>query len=143
MADPLTTFDIVSASAVIVALVAGVSALWSAFSKRVAYLETLRSQDKTEMAELIRRVRKLEDDRVQEVKEYAKSLESMNKQQSVIFARSVAAVQGIAKIVTSILSRPCMKDAFPPGQAPDVSTDTLMRNEERVMRQHQQASACP
>ena len=152
MADPLTTFDLLAISGVVVALVAAVTALWKAFTNQVKELKAQAAardaENKTEMTSVIKRVRLLEDERVTEAKAYAAKLEDMNKQQTMVFARTIAALQDITKTVSEWTKRPCMMtdtDArghnLPPvTPLPMADTETIMRTHQKVVKRQQEES---
>lgn len=142
MADPLTTFDLIAVTGVVVALGGAVTILWKAFKSQVDELKKGRAADKAELADLVRRVRTLEEKRLEEVKEYATKLEAMNRQQMTVFSRAITAIQDITKIVSGWMQRPCQArdhDGKPlhPTPFPEVDTETLLRNDEKVRKAQQ------
>lgn len=142
MADPLTTFDLIAVTGVVVALGGAVAILWKAFKSQVDELKKGRAADKAEVADLVRRVRTLEEKRLEEVKEYATKLEAMNRQQMTVFSRAITAIQDITKIVSTWMHRPCQardQDGKPlhPTPFPEVDTETLLRNDDKVQKSKQ------
>lgn len=146
MADPLTTFDLIAVTGVIVALGGSVTVLWKAFKSQVDELKKGRAADKAELADLVRRVRTLEEKRLEEVKEYATKLEAMNRQQMTVFSRAITAIQDITRIVGGWMNRPCQaRDAdgkpLNPTPLPEVDTEVLLRSEDKIKKHHQEESA--
>lgn len=152
MSDPLTTFDLVAIGAVIVALVAAVTALWKAFTNQVNELKkqaaTRDAENKTEMLAVVKRVRLLEDERVTEAKAYASKLEDMNRQQTAVFSRTIAALQDITRAVSEWTKRPCLADGVevdgkllkPITPLPMADTELIMKHHEKVVRRQQEES---
>jgi 16S rRNA G527 N7-methylase RsmG len=91
---------------------------------------------------LVKRVRSLEEKRLEEVKEYATKLEAMSRQQMTVFSRAVCAIQDITKIVNGWMNRPCqVRDEhgkpLTPTPLPEVDTEVLLRNEDKVKKHKQ------
>lgn len=142
-ADPLTTLDLIAVGAVIVALAGAVAALWLAFKSRTDRMEEAQK-------DLVERVRGLEEARLVEVKEYAAKTEATNNRVLTVFDRVVDVLQDLASAVAEGNKRPCIAEALDshgkklhPTPIPDVETDVLLRNDERVKRHHQEESAGP
>lgn len=143
MADPLTTLDLIAVGAVVVALASAVAALWFDFKTRADRVEEAQK-------DLINRVRGLEEARLEEVKQYASKLEATNDRVLTVFSRVVDVLQDISASMTESNKRPCIADAMGadgkrlhPTPSPDVSTETLLRNEERVRKGQKEASYQP
>lgn len=130
MADGLTTFDIVAVGAVVVALTTVIGVLWNAFKKQVEELKTLRTADRAEIADLVGRVRSLEQERLKEVKEYAGKLEGLQRQSNAVFTRAVNALQDIVRYLAQFNTRRCQ--AGEPTSLPQIDTETLVRNDDKV-----------
>lgn len=146
MADPLTTFDLIAVASVVTALAGAVTILWKAFKSQVDELRKARAADRAELADLVKRVRLIEEKRLEEVKEYATKLEAMSRQQMTVFSRAVNAIQDITKIVNGWMPRPCQaRDAegrpLHPTPIPEVDTEVLLRNEEKLKKHKQDESS--
>lgn len=146
MGDPLTTFDLIAVTGVVVALGGAVTILWKAFKSQVDELKKGRAADKAELADLVRRVRTLEEKRLEEVKEYALKLEAMSRQQMTVFSRAVNAIQDITRIVSGWMNRPCQaRDTegkpLNPTPLPEVDTEILLRNDEKLKKHKQGESS--
>jgi hypothetical protein len=141
MADPLTTFDLLAVAGVVTALGGAVAILWKAFKSQVDELRKGRTADKAELADLVRRVRTLEEKRLDEVKEYATKLEAMSRQQMTVFSRAVSAIQDITRIVSGWMQRPCQMNsdghALNPTPLPEIDTEILLRNDEKLKKHRQ------
>ena len=138
MADPLTSLDLLAVAGVVTALGGAVAILWKAFKSQVDELKKSRLADRAELADLVKRVRTLEEKRLDEVKEYASKLEAMSRQQMTVFSRAVCAIQDITRIVSGWMQRPCQmhedSKGLHPTPLPQVDTETLLRNDDKMKK---------
>lgn len=130
MADGFTTFDIIAVGAVIVALTTVIGVLWNAFKNQVDELKAEREKDRAEIEDLIGRVRTLEEQRLNEVKEYAGKLERIQGQSNAVFTRAINVLQDIVKYLAGFSARKCQ--AGEPTPLPEVDTETLVRRADKV-----------
>lgn len=142
-ADPLTTLDITIVSAIVLALAAAVTSLWLAFKARADRVEAAQK-------DLVDRIRKLEEDRLTEVKEYARKSEETNKRVLAVFGNVVDALRNLTETMSEWNKRPCIADAVDaqgkklhPTPVPEVKTEVLLRHDERVRKHQQEESAGP
>jgi hypothetical protein len=146
MSDPLTTFDVLAVTGIVVALAGAVTILWKAFKSQVdeirKTLAAANAEHKAELADLVKRVRSLEEKRLDEAKEYAVKLEAMSRQQMTVFGRAVSAIQDITRIVSGWMQasngRPLQ-----PTPLPEVDTEVLLRQDEKVRKSRQEESSRP